>query len=96
MMKKAEEKVMEAKKYAGKKAEKADDAMKKFENKLENKTQEEKLATYKAFEEKINKVMEKYQNSDISDDKKESFMKLFEYIKSVNEEKITNLENENS
>jgi len=92
MMEKTKEKLEKAKKYAGKKAEKADEAMEKYMKKLENKKTEEKIAEYKKLNEKIDQVMAKYMNADISEEKKESYRNLFEYIRALNEEKIAELE----
>jgi exonuclease VII large subunit len=92
-MKKVEERLENIKKHVGKKAEKADAAMEKYMKKLENKNIEEKIAKFKKLNEKIDSVMAKYMNADISDAKKESYKNLFEYIKALNEEKISELEN---
>ena len=93
MMEKSEERLEKAKKYAGKKVEKADTAMEKYMKKIENKNKEEKILEFKKLNEKIDSVMAKYMNADISDAKKESYKNLFEYIKALNEEKISELEN---
>ena len=92
VMKKIEEKKEKIRKIAGEKAKKADEAMLKYIKKIENKNIEEKIAKYKKLNEKIDKVMAKYMSLDISEEKKESYKNLFEYIKTLNEEKITELE----
>ena len=89
------DKMEKIKQMAWKKAEKADNAMKNFEKRFENNSKSEKIAQYKKLDEKINRVMEKYLNSDISEAKKESYKNLFEYIRTLNEEKMTSLEVEN-
>jgi len=92
MMERTKEKLEKIKKHVGKKAEKAEDAMKNFTKRFENNGNQEKLIQYKKLNEKIDKVMAKYMNADISEEKKESYRNLFEYIRALNEEKIAELE----
>ena len=82
------------KEKVGKNADKAEMRMNKFQEKFERKTKQEKLNQYQALCSKIDKTIEKFENSDISEEKKEAYRNLFEYIRNLNEEKIALLEEE--
>jgi succinate dehydrogenase flavin-adding protein (antitoxin of CptAB toxin-antitoxin module) len=68
--------------------------MNKFQEKFERKTKQEKLNQFQALWAKIDRTIEKFVNSDISEEKKEAYRNLFEYIRALNEEKIAILETE--
>ncbi len=88
----AKNKSLKAKEKFGEKAEKAEKVMNKFMEKFERKTKQEKLNQYKALGTKIDRTIEKFVNLDISEEKKEAYRNLFEYIRALNEEKIVALE----
>ena len=82
----------EAKEKMGQNSDKAEMAMNKFQEKFERKSKQDKLNQYQALGAKIDKTLEKFLNSDISEAKKEAYRNLFEYVRALNEEKIIELE----
>ncbi|MFC1797691.1 hypothetical protein ACFLY2_00430 [Patescibacteria group bacterium] len=88
----AKMKKTEAKEKMGQNADKAEKAMNKFQEKFERKSKQDKLNQYQALGAKIDRTLEKFLNSDISEAKKEAYRNLFEYVRALNEEKIVELE----
>lgn len=82
----------EAKEKMGENSDKAEKNMNKFQEKFEKKSKQEKLNQYQALWANIDRVMERFENSDISEEKKEAYRNLFEYVRTINEEKIIELE----
>ena len=66
--------------------------MNRYAEKFERKTKQDKLNQYKVLWAKIDRTIEKYNNLEVSEEKKEAYRNLFEYIRALNEEKIIALE----
>lgn len=75
-----------------KNAENIEKRMNNLSEKFEKKSKNDKIKQLENLRIKIDKMMEKFVNTDISDQKKEAYRNLFEYIRYLNEEKIIILE----